>query len=59
MRRIHRSQESAVAKRGFRIIDSDIDPHAMDAFLALVGLRDASRRKILWDTCAALSGRSG
>ena len=31
-------------------------PHAMDEFLALEGLTDDSRRKILWDTCARLYG---
>lgn len=31
-------------------------PHAMDAFLALPGLSQASRRKILWDNCARLYG---
>ena len=31
-------------------------PHAMDTFLALPGLSDASRRKILWDNCARLYG---
>jgi predicted TIM-barrel fold metal-dependent hydrolase len=31
-------------------------PHAMDHFLALPGLSDASRRKILWDNCARLYG---
>jgi len=31
-------------------------PHAMDGFLALPGLSDASRRKILWDNCARLYG---
>jgi len=31
-------------------------PHAMDRFLALEGLSDASRRKILWDNCARLYG---
>src|SRR5581483_6695151 len=29
-------------------------PHAVDEFLALGGLSDASRRKILWDNCARL-----
>ena len=31
-------------------------PHAMDTFLALPGLSDASRRKILWDNGARLYG---
>lgn len=31
-------------------------PHAMDTFLALPGLSDESRRKILWDNCARLYG---
>jgi predicted TIM-barrel fold metal-dependent hydrolase len=31
-------------------------PHAMDAFLALDGLSDATRRRILWDNCARLYG---
>jgi predicted TIM-barrel fold metal-dependent hydrolase len=28
----------------------------MDAFLALDGLSDATRRRILWDNCARLYG---
>ena len=31
-------------------------PHAMDRFLALEGLTDTSRRRILWDNCARLYG---
>ena len=31
-------------------------PHAMDTFLAIEGLSDASRRKVLWDNCARLYG---
>ncbi len=31
-------------------------PHAMDRFLALEGLSETSRRKILWDNCARLYG---
>ena len=29
-------------------------PHALDEFLEIDGLSDASRRKILWDNCARL-----
>lgn len=31
-------------------------PHAMDSFLALPGLSDENRRRILWDNCARLYG---
>jgi predicted TIM-barrel fold metal-dependent hydrolase len=36
--------------------DDSLYPHAMDRFLAIEGLSDASRRKILWDNCARLYG---
>jgi predicted TIM-barrel fold metal-dependent hydrolase len=36
--------------------DDSAYPHAMDRFLALEGVGDASRRKILWDNCARLYG---
>ena len=31
-------------------------PHAMESFFALEGLSSESRRRILWDNCAALYG---
>ena len=36
--------------------DDSAYPHAIDRFLALPGLSDAARRKILWDNCARLYG---
>ncbi len=36
--------------------DDSAWPHAMDTFLGIEGLEDASRRKILWDNCARLYG---
>jgi predicted TIM-barrel fold metal-dependent hydrolase len=34
--------------------DDSAYPKAIDAFLALEGMRDESKRKILWDNCARL-----
>ena len=34
-------------------------PHAMETFLGIDGVSDASRRKILWDNCARLYDVSG
>jgi predicted TIM-barrel fold metal-dependent hydrolase len=31
-------------------------PQAIDSFMAIGGLSEASRRKILWDNCARLYG---
>ena len=36
--------------------DDSAYPHAIDEFLALPGLDDEARRKILWDNCARLYG---
>jgi len=36
--------------------DDSAYPHAMDAFLAVPGLSDETRRKVLWDNCARLYG---
>jgi predicted TIM-barrel fold metal-dependent hydrolase len=29
-------------------------PHALDEFMAIPGISETSRRKILWDNCARL-----
>jgi predicted TIM-barrel fold metal-dependent hydrolase len=34
--------------------DDSAYPKAIDAFLALEGVSDESKRKILWDNCARL-----
>jgi predicted TIM-barrel fold metal-dependent hydrolase len=46
-----------MAKRGFRIMDSDLhtmEPDAMNEFVALEGVSDKTKAKILWDNCARL-----
>jgi predicted TIM-barrel fold metal-dependent hydrolase len=47
--------ENIVISTDYPHIDAHF-PHALDEFLAIEGLSDVSRRKILWDNSARLYG---
>jgi predicted TIM-barrel fold metal-dependent hydrolase len=47
--------DNLVVSSDFPHFDSAF-PHAFDRLMAIPGVEDASRRKILWDNCARLYG---
>jgi predicted TIM-barrel fold metal-dependent hydrolase len=49
--------DNLVASSDFPHTDSEF-PHAHEKLMAIEGVNDASKRKILWDNCAALYGLS-